>query len=245
MNGRDIPPPPPVADEGSPEREAWRAQVFEAGYAIARESGWPIETLVMADPWPGWPEKIADRLRRADARQQAREAAEGDGAVIEFDPLDVEDPEAENIAWAKNILDHLPADLRRQLEQHTERLAAEQLLGFMPDDDDFEGLAELDKITKLIGHGIATGFTLALARYRRPLMDHAPEARRLIGRQDAARRKGAAVAKAKADNVREQLRAMMAAAAADGRELTPAEAAEALGRSRSLIRRRMNEIELE
>lgn len=173
--------PPPVCDESSPEKQAWRQEVFATGFGVGAESGWPAMNFVMKNAQPGFGPGIDQEMRLGEQRKEAEIAAASAFESIEFDPLDIEDPEAENLEWAREIVEHLPRDLYRQLANNVDRLVADHVLTQMVE-------LSAQEVREFRGHiwrGVTTGFSLALARYKRPLMEHAPEARNLVGRLDA------------------------------------------------------------
>lgn len=201
-----------------------------------------------APPLPPLTAKQRAKLKQRDEarRRKSRENAEARRRLaqeqIELIQLDHQrKPAAESIAWAKGILNYLPASLARLFHDTTESLTFEQV-NWMDGMDDYRD--EYEKIRSVIRHGIEVGFGMALAQFREPLSKHAPAARKLIDRLDENRAKGTQAMKAKPVKARDNLRALIDAARAEHRDLTVAEVMRSLNCSRTTAWRRMTELQL-
>jgi response regulator of citrate/malate metabolism len=187
--------------------------------------------------------KQRDEAYRRKCRENAQARRRLAQEQIELIQLDRHSkPAADAIAWATGILAYLPAPLARVFHDTTESLTFEQV-SWMDGMDDYRD--EYEKIRSVIRHGIEVGFGMALAQFREPLSKHAPAARKLIVRLDDNRKLGTETMKAKPVKDREKLRALMATASAEGRELTYQEITKELKCSRVTAWRRKTEIELE
>ena len=147
-----------------------------------------------------------------------------------------------DLEWAKGLMNYLPDDMRDTISRHADAFTDEQV-GWMQGMDDY--WQECEKVRGILLLGIEFGFAMALARFREPLMKHAPAARALIVRLEENCKRGTAATKAKPVKARSTLRDLMNKATAEGREVTVGEIMAALKCSRTTAWRRKTEIELE
>jgi hypothetical protein len=197
-----------------------------------------------AKPRPAQKQARRSQTKRVTWRSSEAEREPHDAAPHDIAALELSQPMADAAAaikWAKGIVAYAPDDVRHDLNASIEALTEEQT-GWMRGFDDYE--QERDKAANLIAYAVEVGFGLALARFREPLTRHAPEARNMIIRLDDNRRKGTAATKAKPAAGRDALRRLMAAAAAERREVSPEEVMRVLKCSRTTAWRRMTEIQL-
>lgn len=233
------PPAKPAARRRSASVIVGRPDTFPAGVAMDAR-GWPAHSLVIKRPHP----KAAASIARELERRQEAEAKQGEIAE-QARRVQIDQPLGDgrlDLKWAKGLLKHLPADMRGLIDRQADAFTREQV-GWMAGMDDH--WQESEKVRAIVLMGIEAGFAVALARFREPLMQHAPAARELIDRLDANRKRGTETTKAKPVKARDSLRELIKAARSQGREVTVEEVMKALKCSRTTAWRRMTEIELQ
>lgn len=216
-----------------------RPETFPAGMAMDAK-GWPVFSLVMKRPHPKAASAIARELERVEAAAAIKAERREQAGLVEIDkPLA---GGTLDLKWAKGLMNYLPADMRDTISRHADALTDEQV-GWMQGMDDY--WQECEKVRAVVFMGLEAGFAMALARFREPLMRHAPAARALIVRLDENRKRGTESTKAKPVKARSDLRDLMTKASDEGREVTVKEIMAALKCSRTTAWRRKTEIELE
>jgi len=180
---------------------------------------------------------------RVTWRSPEAERLPHDPAPPKLDALNLNDPTpdlAVAIKWAKGLLEYLPKTVRQEIQATTDAIVEEQT-GWMDASDDWH---ERNQVRSLITYGIEVGFGLALARFREPLTKYSPAVADLFRRLDQNRVLGTKTTKAKPANAREELKALMTQAKAEGREVTDKEIMAKLKCSRTTAWRRKTELEL-
>lgn len=230
---------PPMARPITTRTVVGRPETFPPGTAMDA-TGCPVFSLAVKRPHPRAAAAIARKMKRAEAKA-AREAEQQEHARL----VEIDQPLGDgtlDVKWAKGLMNHLPDDMREFIERRVEWLTREQVGWMVGMDDHWQ---EQEKVRAVLSMGVEVGFAMALARFREPLMRHAPAARKLIVRLDENRKRGTAATKAKPIKARSALRELIKKARREGHEVSVNEIMAALKCSRTTAWRRKTEIELE